>query len=298
MKVILAGGTGFIGRRLSRELTLAGHSVGLLTRGAKVSDMPGVTTRRWLTSGDEGWQAELDGADAVVNLCGEGVADGPWTAARRRKLVDSRLEPTAALVAAIGKAAKKPSVLVNASAVGYYAQDDGLVHAETDAPGAGFLAGLCARWEKEARAAEAHGTRVALLRIGVVLGAGGGALGRMLLPFKLGLGGRLGDGTQWFPWVHLDDVTGMALTALSDTKWRGPFNVVSPEPATNAEFTKALGKALGRPTVFPVPAFALKLGLGEMSSLLLGSQKVVPAAALGAGYVFKKPGLGAALAGL
>lgn len=298
MKVVLAGGSGFIGRHLSRALALAGHSVVLLTRGAKASDVPGVTTRRWLAPGTDGWEAALDGADAVVNLCGEGVADGPWTAARRKKLVDSRLEPTAALVAAIGKAAKKPGVLVNASAVGYYGQDAGRAYAETDPAGTGFLADLCARWEKAARAAEAHGTRVVLLRIGVVLGAGGGALGRMLLPFKLGLGGRLGDGTQWFPWVHLDDVTGMVLAALADAKWRGPFNAVSPEPATNAEFTKALGRALGRPTVFPVPAFALKLGLGEMSSLLLGSQKVVPAAAVGAGYVFKKPGLDAALAGL
>ncbi len=298
MKIILAGGSGFIGRRLSRALVLAGHSVVLLTRGEKASDLPGVETRRWLAPGAEGWESVLDGADAVVNLCGEGVADAPWTASRRRKLVDSRLDSTAALVAAITKAKKKPGVLVNASAVGYYPLDAGRALAETDAPGAGFLADLCARWEKEARAAEAHGTRVVLLRIGVVLGAGGGALGRMLLPFKLGMGGRLGDGTQWFPWVHLDDVVGMTMAALSDAKWRGPYNAVAPEPATNAEFTAALGRALGRPTVLPVPAFALKLALGEMSSMLLGSQKVVPAAAVGAGYVFKKPGLDAALAGL
>ncbi|MDX6771212.1 MAG: TIGR01777 family oxidoreductase [Elusimicrobiota bacterium] len=298
MKVVLAGGSGFIGRHLSRALVLAGHSVVLLTRGTKNSDLPGVTTRRWLAPGAEGWESVVDGADAVVNLCGEGVADRPWTAARRKALVDSRLGPTAALVAAIGRAKKKPSVLINASAVGYYPQNAGRVLAETDPAGSGFLADLCARWEKEARAAESHGARVVLLRIGVVLGPGGGALGRMLLPFKLGLGGRLGDGTQWFPWVHLEDVTGMVLAALGDERWRGPVNAVAPQAATNADFTAALGRALGRPTVLPVPGFALRLALGEMSDLLLGSQKIAPAAAAGRGYAFRKPTLDEALAGL
>lgn len=298
MKVILAGGSGFIGRHLSRALVLAGHSVVLLTRGETASAIPGVETRRWLAPGADGWESVVDGADAVVNLCGEGVADRPWTTARRKALVDSRLAPTAALVSAISKAQKKPRVLVNASAVGYYPQNAGRELAETAAAGSGFLADLCARWEKAASSAESHGTRVVLLRIGVVLGAGGGALGRMLLPFKLGLGGRLGDGEQWFPWVHLEDVTGMVLAALADEKWRGPVNAVAPQAATNADFTAALGRALGRPTVLPVPGFALKLALGEMSDMLLGSQKVAPAAAAARGYVFKKPTLDEALAGL
>ncbi len=297
MKIVLAGGSGFIGRHLSRALVLAGHSVVLLTRGARASTIPGVETRRWLADGAE-WESALEGADAVVNLCGEGVADGPWTQARRKKLVESRLVPTAALVAAIGRAKSKPRVLVNASAVGYYGHDESRSFSESAQPGMGFLADLCVNWEREAKRAEASGTRVVLLRIGVVLGAGGGALGRMLTPFKLGVGGRLGDGRQWFPWVHLEDVSGLIMAALTDERWRGPVNAVAPEPTSNEQFTKALGAALKRPTVFPVPGFILKLGLGEMSSLLLGSLKVAPAAALSKGYAFRRPSLVSALSDL
>lgn len=298
MKVVIAGGSGFIGRHLSRALVLAGHSVVLLTRGARASDIPGVEARRWLSDGAQGWESVLEGADAVVNLCGEGVADGPWTQARRNSLVESRLVPTAALVGAIARAKAKPRVLVNASAVGIYGHDDSRSIAESDPSGTGFLPELCVNWEREAKRAEESGARVVLLRIGVVLGAGGGALGRMLLPFKLGVGGRLGDGRQWFPWVHLEDVTGMIVAALGDERWRGPVNAVAPEPASNARFTQALGAALKRPAVFPVPAFVLKLALGEMSSLLLGSMKVAPATALARGYAFKRPSLESALVDL
>jgi len=298
MKIVLAGGSGFIGRHLSRELVLAGHSVVLLTRSSRASTIPGVETRRWLAEGAEGWEAALEGADAVVNLCGEGVADGPWTQSRRKKLVESRLVPTAALAAAIARAKAKPRVLVNASAVGYYGHDASRSIAESDPPGTGFLSELCGNWEREAKRAESSGTRVVLMRIGVVLGAGGGVLGRMLLPFKLGVGGRLGDGKQWFPWVHLEDVSGMIMAALADERWKGPVNVVAPESASNEEFTKSLGAALKRPTVFPVPAFILKFGLGEMSSLLLGSMKVAPQAAQAKAYAFKRPSLVSALADL
>lgn len=295
MKVVIAGGSGWIGRDLSRVLVNAGHSVTVLSRGGRPSPVPGVTSRAWLTPGDDGWETELDGADAVVNLCGEGVADGPWTPARRRRLVESRLEPTRALVAALGRGNGRARVLVNASAVGWYPQDESRLQAEADPAGAGFLSDLCARWEQEARVAERHGARVVLLRIGVVLGRDGGALSRMLLPFKLALGGRLGHGRQWFPWVHLNDVTGLIVASLADERLRGPVNAVAPEAATNAEFTSALGKALRRPTPFPVPAAALKLFLGDMSSLLLGSQKISPAAAASAGYRFKRPSLEDAL---
>ncbi|MDP3544464.1 MAG: TIGR01777 family oxidoreductase [Elusimicrobiota bacterium] len=296
MKIVIAGGNGWIGRDLSRALINAGHDVVVLSRTGAASRIPGVRTRSWLVEGAGGWESELDGADAVVNLCGEGVADGPWTAARRGRLLHSRLTPTRALVEALGRVEKKPPVLVNASAVGWYAQAGESLQAEADAAGPGFLADLCVRWEKEAREAEKLGLRVVLLRIGVVLGRDGGALARMLIPFKLALGGRLGDGRQHFPWVHLDDVTGLILDAIANERLRGPVNAVGPELATNAEFTSALGKILRRPTPFPVPAFALKLLLGEMSSLLLGSQKIAPAAAVGAGYRFKHPRLEDALA--
>lgn len=296
MKIVIAGGNGWVGRDLSRALINGGHEVVVLSRSGAPSRVPGVRTRSWLVDGAGGWENELDGADAVVNLCGEGVADGPWTAARRERLLRSRLTPTRALVEALGRVEKKPPVLINASAVGWYAQGNAGVQAETDAPGPGFLADLCVRWEKEARQAEKLGLRVVLLRIGVVLGPGGGALARMLLPFKLALGGRLGDGRQHFPWVHIDDVTGLIVDAVANERLRGPVNAVGPELATNAEFTAALGKALRRPTPFPVPAFALKLLLGDMSSLLLGSQKIAPAAAVGAGYRFKHPRLEDALA--
>lgn len=296
MKVVIAGGTGWIGRALSRALIAAGKEVTVLSRSGAASPVPGVKVRAWLVPGAGGWEAELDGAAAVVNLCGEGVADGLWTKSRRRRLVDSRLAPTRALVDALARLDNRPPVLVNASAVGFYPRGDSRLLAETDAPGEGFLSGLCDAWEDEARRAEALGTRVVLLRIGVVLGREGGALSRMLLPFKLALGGRLGDGAQYFPWVHLDDVTGLVLAALGDERLKGPLNAVAPEPATNAEFTAALGRTLRRPTPFPVPAFALKLALGELSSLLLDSQKIAPAAAVGAGYRFKYPRLDEALA--
>ncbi len=296
MKIVIAGGNGWIGRDLSRTLINAGHDVVVLSRNGAPSSVPGVRTRAWLVADAGGWESELDGADAVVNLCGEGVADGPWTAARRGRLLHSRLTPTRALVEALGRIEKKPPVLVNASAVGWYAQAGERLQAETDAAGPGFLSDLCARWEKEAREAEKLGLRVVLLRIGVVLGRDGGALSRMLIPFKLALGGRLGDGRQHFPWVHLDDVTGLILSSITNERLHGPVNAVGPELATNAEFTAALGKVLRRPTPFPVPAAVLKLMLGEMSSLLLGSLKIVPAAAVGAGYTFKHPRLEGALA--
>ncbi len=296
MKVVIAGGSGWIGRDVSRALIRDGHRVVVLSRSGAPSRIPGVETRGWLAPEASGWENELADADAVINLCGEGVADGPWTASRRRRLVDSRLDPTKLLVDALARAEKRRRVLINASAVGYYPQGVQRVLAESDAPGTGFLSDLCVRWEKEARRAESADTRVVLLRIGVVLGQGGGALGRMLLPFKLGLGGRLGDGRQGFPWVHLDDVSGLILAALTDERLKGPVNAVGPEPVTNAQFTAALGAALHRPTPFPVPAFALKLALGDMSTLLLGSQVIAPAAAAGAGYRFKHEKLSDALA--
>lgn len=291
MRIVVAGGSGFIGRRLVRALRERGDEVVVLSRGAGA----GLTV--WNPSDPGSCRSALEGADAVINLCGAGVADRPWTAGRREELVSSRLIPTGALVEAMRGLARKPKVFVNASAIGYYGFTGGPADEKSPA-GSGFLADLCVRWEKEARRAEDFGVRTVLPRIGVVLGAEGGALGRMLLPFKLGLGGRLGAGTQPFPWIHADDVVGMVLASLSDSKWSGPVNAVAPEPADNAAFTKALGAALGRPTIFPVPGFVLRAALGEVSSLLLDGRPVVPAAAAAFGYRFSHPSIAPALEAL
>jgi len=287
MDIVVAGGTGFIGRALVRRLSAAGHKTAVLTRRPRKAELPpGVEALGW----DGEWRARVARADAVVNLCGEGVADRPWTSARRAALRDSRLEPTRALAGAL----RAGQALINASAVGFYGTS-GPAADEGSPKGNGFLADLCERWEAEALKAEAKGVRVVRLRIGVVLGRGGGALGRMLLPFKLGLGGRLGAGSQWLPWIHEDDVVGLIEAALSDERWAGPVNAAAPGAVDNAGFTRALAAALRRPAVIPVPGFALRLALGEMSTLLLDGRRVLPKAAQDRGYAFKFPEIGDAL---
>jgi uncharacterized protein (TIGR01777 family) len=289
MKIIIAGGTGFIGGAVLSRLMKDGHSITLLTRNAGTAGawrQKGATVLSWA---DKNWPAALDDADAVINLAGEAIAGGRWTVGRKERILNSRLETTRALIDAMAKAKKRPGVLVNASAVGYYGPCDEEDVDETAHSGKSFLAEVCVAWEREALRARALGVRVVLLRIGVVLGRQGGALPRMLLPFRLGLGGRLGSGRQWFPWVHVDDVVGLAREALTNPALDGPVNATSPQPATNAEFTKALGATLRRPTIAPVPAFALRLLLGEMSEMLLTGQKVIPRAAERAGYRFRFP---------
>jgi uncharacterized protein (TIGR01777 family) len=298
MKIIIAGGTGFIGGALVRRLMEDGHSITLLTRTAGKADawrQKGAAVLSW---DDNNWPATLDGADAVINLAGEGIADGRWTAGRKDRIIASRLNTTRSLIDAAAKAKKRPGVLINASAVGYYGPRDAEDIDESASSGQSFLADVCVAWEREAVRARALGMRVVLLRIGVVLGRQGGALPRMLPPFRLGLGGRLGSGRQWFPWVHVEDVVGLTREALTNPALDGPVNVTAPQPATNAEFTKALGDALHRPTIAPVPAFALRLLLGEMSEMLLTGQRVVPRAAEGGGYRFRFPALRESLADL
>lgn len=294
MNIVLAGGSGFIGRHLARLLTGGGHRVTVLTRG-RGAGAPGTKPVVWDGRSGGDWTKALDGCDAVVNLAGAGVADWLWTRSYREKLVSSRVESTRALVEAMSRASAKPKVFVSASAVGYYGDRADEALDERSGAGQGFLADLCRRWEEEASAAERLGVRTVIPRIGVVLGRDGGALPKMLPAFKFALGGRLGSGSQWMPWIHVADVAGLVAAALDEGTYRGALNAVAPEPVTNAGFTRELGAALGRPTPFPVPAPLLRLGLGEMSGILLASQKVSPAAARSRGYRFRFPDIASAL---
>jgi len=241
------------------------------------------------------WAKHVDGADAVICLAGENLSRKRWSARQKEVMRESRIGTTRSIVFAIGEAKKKPSVLVCASGAGYYgnvAEGD----VTEDAPkGTGFLSDLCRDWEEEAMKAAASGVRVVTLRMGVVLGRNGGALQKMLLPFKLFAGGPLGTGRQWFPWIHLEDEVGVILHALGNSSMRGPINLAAPEPVTMAQFCKSLGKAMHRPSWAPVPGFVLKLALGEMAEMILKGQRVVPKRVSEAGYAFRYPTLGGAL---
>lgn len=273
MKVTVRGGTGFIGRHLVARLTASGHSVSVLGRG------------------DLGTDAQ---ADAIVNLAGEPIAQR-WTPEAKQRIRDSRIAGTRRLVQTLSQLGKRPVVLVSASAVGYYGSHGDEVLTEVSPSGQGFLAELCVEWEKEAHAAEAFGVRVVTPRIGVVLSKDGGALARMLPPFKLGAGGKIGSGKQWMSWVHIDDLTGLIQFALEQPMLKGPVNTTAPNPVTNAEFTRGLARALHRPAFLPVPAVVLKTMFGEMSEILLEGQRVLPRVAQAAGYAFRYPELAAAL---
>jgi hypothetical protein len=233
----------------------------------------------------------------VVNLAGESVAQR-WTAAARERILSSRVQATRGLVAALHDqpGAESPRVLVSASAVGYYGSRGDDVLTEQAAPASDFLASVCVGWEEEARGAESFGVRVVTPRIGVVLGPDGGALQQMMLPFKMGVGGRLGSGQQWMSWIHLDDLIALIEFAIATPALHGPVNATAPHPVTNAEFTRELAAALHRPAIFPVPAFTLKLLFGEMSQVLLGSQRAIPEAAVRAGFEFRYSDVGLALA--
>jgi uncharacterized protein (TIGR01777 family) len=248
-----------------------------------------------MADGDAALVAELGRCAAVVNLAGESLAEGRWTAARKRRLVSSRVELTDSIVKALALASPRPATLISASAVGYYGDRGAEPLTEQSTPGDDFLARLAVAWETAARAARQLGVRVVHLRSGAVLGRNGGALARMLPVFRLGLGGRIGSGRQYFPWIHLRDEVGVISTALEDVRFDGPVNVVAPDIVTNQEFTRALGRALRRPAAFAVPGFALKLALGELSGVLLGGQRVQPGRLLDLGHQYAFPQLEGAL---
>jgi uncharacterized protein len=275
MNIAIAGASGFIGQNLAARLRLVGHTVRAISLRTAVEP------------------AAFDGCDAVVYLAGEPVARR-WTAVAKQRILASRVEGTRAVVNALAMLNARPRVFVSASGVGYYgSRGDELVR-ENAAPGADFLARVCMAWESEARRAETLGIRVVTPRIGMVLGAGGGALAKLLLPFRFGVGGRIGTGQQWMPWIHLHDLLSLIVFALEKQAWSGPVNAVAPNPVTNLEFTRVLAAELHRPAVFQVPAFALRLMFGEMSEMLLGGQRAVPEAALAAGFVFRYPRLAGA----
>jgi uncharacterized protein len=281
MNVAITGASGFIGRAVAEHLRGSGHIV-------RAISLRGVLPPDLLASA-------LAGSNAVIHLAGEPVAQR-WSAAARDKILRSRVDGTRALVAAMR--AQRPQVLISASAVGYYGSRGDEILTESAPPADDFLGRVAVAWEQEAQAAEPLGIRVARLRTGMVLGRGGGALARMLLPFRLGVGGRLGSGKQWMSWIHIDDLMALIAFLMKESTVRGVFNATSPFPVTNREFTRALAEAVHRPAIFPVPAFALKLMFGEMSQVLLASQRAIPDAAQRAGFVFRNPDVYATLAEL
>jgi uncharacterized protein (TIGR01777 family) len=287
VRILLAGGTGFIGGPLREALQAAGHEVTIVSRDPGHAPAPAVG---WADVG-----AAMAGVEGVVNLAGEPVAGGRWTEERKRKIGESRILATRALVEAAAAVQPAPSVLVNASAVGWYGPRGDEILDETAAAGSGFLADVCRAWEEEAMGAEAVGTRVVRLRLGVVLARGGGALARMLPPFRAFVGGPLGNGRQWMSWIHRDDVLGLVVDMLKREEYRGAVNATAPHPATNADFSLALGRVLARPAALRVPAAVLRFALGEMAEMLLTGQRAVPAAADRIGYRWRYPDLVAAL---
>jgi uncharacterized protein (TIGR01777 family) len=296
MTIVIAGGSGLLGTALAGALTRDGNAVTILTRGSG-SEAAGVRRVSWAPDGKTGsWADSLAGADAVVNLAGESIAAGRWSAARKQRIEASRLLATRSLVAAIAAQNPRPRVFVSASAVGYYGPCGDEIVTEATPPGRDFLAGLCVRWEAEAERAAELGVRVLEPRTGLVLARGGGALPKMLLPFRLGAGGPLASGHQYWPWIHVDDWVRLVSWSIGAPAVSGPINATAPSPVTNAEFSKSLGRALHRPAVLPAPAFALRLILGEMAdALLLSGQRAIPAKAEAAGFVFRFTTLGDAL---
>ncbi len=298
MRVVIAGGTGFIGRALARSLVRDGHEVVILSRTAPArAPRDGVSFARFDGKSGEGFASHLDGAWALVNLIGENVASGRWTATRKRRIVESRLGAGRACMDALGRVSRLPEVLVQASATGFYG-DRGDAAVDEGAPrGRGFLAELAERWEASTAGAEALGVRRVVARSAVVLGRGGGALPRMLAPYRFFVGGPIGSGRQYFPWIHLDDEVRAIRLLMERPDASGPYNLAAPVPVTQDGLAAAMGRALGRPAWLRVPGWLLRLTLGEMArELLLGGALVVPRRLAALGFSFRFESLDAALA--
>ncbi|HJZ89214.1 MAG TPA: TIGR01777 family oxidoreductase [Polyangia bacterium] len=300
MKVVVAGASGFLGVPLCARLLAEGHSVSALSRDpdAAAQLLPSVRCLRWDGRSLGDWAAAVGEADGVVNLAGASVGERRWTAAYKQEIRSSRIEATRALAAALGGSHRPGRVLVSASGVGYYG-DTGDAEVSEDTPaGSDFLAEVCQAWEGEAHRAAAAGVRVVAVRTGIVLGAGGGALARMVTPFKLLVGGPIGSGRQWMPWIHRDDEIALLVFALTTAAARGPMNATAPSPVRMREFAQALGRALSRPAFARVPGFMLRLAVGEFAQALLGGQRALPRAACRWGFQFRYQTLEQALAAI
>lgn len=303
MRILVTGGTGLLGRPLCLGLLADGHDITLVSRSPNraLSSFGGsrggkLSAVRWTDQDSpREWVRLVDGYDVIVNLAGESIGDSRWNPAVKQRLYDSRILITKGLARGIREASAPPTLLVSGSAIGYYGSRGDAVLDESSSAGTDFLAQICVDWETAAREAQSTTTKVAILRTGVVLAGHGGALAKMLTPFKIGLGGPIGSGQQYMSWIHLHDWIALAKGVVT-YGFEGVFNLTAPTPVTNREFTRELGRALGRPAVVPLPTFAVKLALGEMGeALLLASQRVVPTRALSQGYQFDFPTLARAL---
>ena len=290
MRIIITGGTGLIGKPLSKALAADGHEVIVLTRmPEKVKEAPaGVKLQKWDGKSAEGWGELADGAGAIINLAGAGIADKRWSQERKREIRQSRLDAGKAVMAAITAASNKPGVLIQASAVGYYGVQTGDAQVtESFSPGGDFLSKVCFDWEASTAPASKQGVRRVVIRTGVVLSNEGGAFPKQVLPFKLFAGGPVGSGKQWYPWIHIDDEVRAIQFLIANDKAEGPFNLSAPNPVTNKEFGRLIGEALGRPSFMPAPAFAMQIVFGEMAMILLEGQRAVPQRLLELGFKFK-----------
>jgi hypothetical protein len=301
MRVLVTGGSGLIGRAVAADLAARGHEVVVLSRDpSRVSGLPpGVRAERWDGRSGEGWSAQIDGTTAIVHLAGEGIAGGRWTAERKRRLRASRVDSGAAVLDAIRAAKEPPFALLQASAVGYYGDAGDEVVTEERGPGEGFLAATCVAWEASTAPLDTicgKGVRRVLLRTGIVLSRDGGALPRMALPFRLMVGGPLGSGRQWLPWIHIADQVAAIRFLLEHSESRGPFNLTAPNPVTNRDFSRALARALHRPSLMlPAPTLVLRAVLGELSAALLEGQRALPTRLQELGFVFQCSEVEAAL---
>jgi uncharacterized protein (TIGR01777 family) len=290
MKIVISGGTGFLGQPLASALARDGHSVAILSRAPSGGTTSGgARVLSWTPDGTAAatWAADIDDADAVINLAGEPIAARRWTAAQKQRILDSRVLATRSLAEAVQRASRPPAVFVSGSAVGYYGPLQDQIVTEETPPGDDFLARVCVRWEAEAMRAASARTRVVCVRTGLVLERNGGALPQMLPPFRFGVGGPVGSGRQYWPWIHRQDWIDLVRFALATSGVSGPMNASAPHPARSVEFAKALGRAMHRPALLPAPGFALKLLLGEMADgLLLSGQRAIPAKAQSHGYTF------------
>jgi uncharacterized protein len=300
MRILVSGSTGFLGTALVETLEGQGHAIARLVRpGTSQKSAAGARAQavQWDPVAGQFDAAGAEGADALIHLAGASIAGGRWYASRKELLRTSRIDATRHLIGALAKLQRPPRVIVAASAIGYYGNRGDETLTEASAPGNDFLAGACREWEAEAARGAEFGARVVNLRFGIILAAHGGALPRMAMPFKFGAGGRLGDGRQWMSWLTLRETISIIQFALATSGLTGPVNAVAPNPVRNSEFTGVLAKTLHRPALFPAPAFALRLALGEMAdALLLVSQKVMPSKLLDSGYPFLQPNLAGALA--